>query len=60
MKIITDERCAGYATHAHPERPERVLKTLELLRAQTQLPLAWAKPVAVAESPFSEQVTAAF
>jgi len=24
MKIITDDRCAGYAHPGHPERPERI------------------------------------
>ena len=44
MKIITDERCAGYSRAGHPERPARITGTLELLRAQTELPITWAKP----------------
>ena len=28
MKIITDERCTGYSSRGHPERPERVARTL--------------------------------
>jgi acetoin utilization deacetylase AcuC-like enzyme len=44
MKIITDERCAGYSRPGHPERPERILATLELLRSQTELTLEWAEP----------------
>ena len=44
MKIITDERCTGYHSPGHPERPQRISKTLEKLRAQKELPLAWAAP----------------
>jgi acetoin utilization deacetylase AcuC-like enzyme len=44
MKIITDERCAGYAQPGHPERPERITATRKLLEAQTELPLTWAAP----------------
>ncbi len=44
MKIITDERCAGYAHPGHPERPERITRTLEKLRAQTEVAIEWAAP----------------
>jgi acetoin utilization deacetylase AcuC-like enzyme len=44
MKIITNERCAGYSCFGHPERPLRILATLELLRHQTELPIEWAEP----------------
>lgn len=44
MKIITDEACTGYSQQGHPERPLRIAKTLEKLRAQTELPITWAKP----------------
>jgi len=44
MKIITDERCTGYSRAGHPERPARITGTLELLRAQSDLPITWAKP----------------
>jgi acetoin utilization deacetylase AcuC-like enzyme len=44
VKIITDERCAGYSRLGHPERPLRILATLELLRNQTELPVDWAAP----------------
>ena len=44
VKIITDERCAGYDRPGHPERPERVTRTLELLNRQTELPVRWAAP----------------
>ena len=44
MKIITDERCAGYACPGHPERPERITRTLATLHRQTFLPIEWAAP----------------
>jgi acetoin utilization deacetylase AcuC-like enzyme len=50
MKIITDERCTGYAAAGHPERPARVEKSVERLRSQTELPITWAKPAAFEEA----------
>ena len=44
MKIITDERCTGYARPGHPERPERVAKTVARLKSQTELPITWVAP----------------
>jgi len=44
MIIITDERCAGYSHPGHPERPERILATLDKLRGQTELRITWSKP----------------
>lgn len=44
MRIITDERCTGYSHPGHPERPERIIATLERLRSQTELPITWSKP----------------
>lgn len=44
MKIITDETCTGYSRPGHPEKPARIERTLEKLRAQTELPITWAKP----------------
>ena len=49
MKIITDERCTGYRRAGHPEKPQRVSRTLERLRSQTDLPLTWAEPLADVE-----------
>ena len=49
MKIITDERCTGYESRAHPERPARIAKSLEKLRAQKELPISWAEPLPVEE-----------
>src|ERR1051325_179976 len=47
MKIITDERCIDYSAPGHPERPARISRTLERLRAQKELPLVWAEPLPV-------------
>ncbi len=42
--IITDERCTDYQRLGHPERPERITKTIEKLRSQTELPIEWLTP----------------
>lgn len=44
VTIVTDERCTGYHAPGHPERPARVAATVERLRAQQDLKLAWAAP----------------
>ncbi len=44
MRIITDERCLEYGQPGHPERPERVGRTLELLRRQQDVPIEWSQP----------------
>ena len=44
MKIITDATCTSYHTPGHPERPERILNTLEKLRVQTELAIDWLSP----------------
>lgn len=49
MTIITDERCTGYSSPGHPERPARVSSTWEKLRAQTELTLKWAAPLEATE-----------
>ncbi|NOS71256.1 MAG: histone deacetylase [Verrucomicrobia bacterium] len=51
MKIITDERCAGYHAPGHPERPQRILSTLDALRAQKELRIEWLKPHQVGDKP---------
>jgi acetoin utilization deacetylase AcuC-like enzyme len=48
MKLVTDERCVGYALPGHPERPARVATTLEKLRTQAELSISWEKPAPVA------------
>jgi acetoin utilization deacetylase AcuC-like enzyme len=49
MTIITDERCTGYSSPGHPERPARISGTLAKLREQTELKLQWAAPLDVTE-----------
>jgi len=44
VKIITDERCAGYSRYGHPENPRRITATLARLKSQTELPLTWDLP----------------
>ena len=44
MKIITDESCTDYSRPGHPEKPARITRTIERLRAQTELPITWIKP----------------
>ncbi|MBL68810.1 MAG: histone deacetylase [Verrucomicrobiales bacterium] len=47
MNIITDERCLKYHQAGHPERPQRVAGTLELLRKQEDLMINWLAPLEV-------------
>jgi acetoin utilization deacetylase AcuC-like enzyme len=49
MKIITDEKCAGYSCHGHPERPARIMDTAERLRHQTELPVEWMAPANISD-----------
>jgi len=44
VKIMTEERCAGYSSEGHPERPARITTAIERLKRQTELQLAWAAP----------------
>jgi acetoin utilization deacetylase AcuC-like enzyme len=44
MKIITDERCAGYSRYGHPERPARITGTTERLKNQNEIPIEWSAP----------------
>lgn len=44
MTIITDPRCTGYRAAGHPEKPMRVSRTVDLLKSQKVLDLAWAEP----------------
>lgn len=50
MKVITDEHCAEYRQPGHPERPERILSTIQRLKTQAELPITWASPNAVSEA----------
>ncbi|MEN9573365.1 MAG: Acetylpolyamine aminohydrolase [Verrucomicrobiota bacterium] len=50
LHLITDERCVNYHSPGHPERPQRIIRTLEKLRTQQELKLAWDQPAAVPEA----------
>ena len=50
MVIITDPACANYSAPGHPERPMRVTKSVERLKAQTEIPLTWRAPLAVSDA----------
>jgi acetoin utilization deacetylase AcuC-like enzyme len=45
MIIITDSRCAQYASPGHPERPERISRTVLRLQDQKELGITWAAPL---------------
>ena len=50
MKIITDARCTEYHQAGHPERPQRVAKTIERLKVQKEIALEWVEPLAVEDA----------
>jgi len=47
--IICNETCTGYSRAGHPERPQRITATIELLKKQTELPLTWTAPTSVTD-----------
>ena len=49
MKIITDSRCTEYHRAGHPERPQRILGTVEKLKNQKELPIGWLEPLPVSD-----------
>jgi acetoin utilization deacetylase AcuC-like enzyme len=51
VTIITNETCTGYARAGHPERPQRIIATVERLKSQTELALTWAAPTSVTDEP---------
>ncbi len=44
MKILTASTCTEYAHAGHPERPERVRRTVDALQAQKELSIEWLTP----------------
>ena len=50
MTIITDDHCTSYSSPGHPERPERIAKTLQKLHGQTELPIRWGQPARIEDS----------
>ena len=59
MTVVTDERCVEYRAPGHPERPQRVGRTLDLLRQQKTLELQWAAPAEVTDAVLLRVHTAA-
>jgi len=49
LKIITDPRCIEYSARGHPERPERISRTVAALKAQDTLKLTWSEPEPVVD-----------
>lgn len=47
MNVITDARCLEYSAPDHPERPQRISNTVELLRTQKNYPITWHEPLPV-------------
>ncbi len=50
LSIITHPRCTAYSAPGHPERPERISRTVEFLKDQDQLALSWREPLPVSEA----------
>ncbi len=50
MTIITDPRCTAYHTPGHPEKPNRVSRTADLLKGQKSIPLNWDVPAEVSDA----------
>jgi acetoin utilization deacetylase AcuC-like enzyme len=44
MKILTASTCTDYAHAGHPERPERIQRTVAALQAQKELSIEWLTP----------------
>lgn len=44
MTIITDNRCTEYHSGGHPEKPERVSRSVDRLKKQQALELGWDSP----------------
>ena len=50
MTIVLDPNCTGYHQPGHPEKPNRVARTVDLLRLQKPIALEWATPAAVTDA----------
>jgi len=49
VKIICDEKCPSYSFAGHPERPARIIATVERLKNQNELPIEWISPTTVSD-----------
>ena len=50
MTIVLDPRCTGYHQPGHPEKPNRVARSVDLLRLQKSIALQWAEPAEVSDA----------
>jgi acetoin utilization deacetylase AcuC-like enzyme len=50
LKIITDPRCTEFSAPGHPERPDRISRTVQALKAQDKLKLTWTGPAPVEDA----------
>ncbi len=50
MTIITDAHCTLYRSPGHPEQPNRVSRSVDLLKSQKTLPLHWSEPMEVTDA----------
>lgn len=49
MIVITDQRCTGYASPGHPERPARITRALGRLESQRRIAVEFDQPAEVRE-----------
>ena len=47
MIVITDSRCIEYGTRGHPERPQRISRTIDRLKNQKEIQIDWECPLPV-------------
>ncbi|NBQ24915.1 MAG: histone deacetylase [Verrucomicrobia bacterium] len=50
LTVFFDPRCSTYSHPGHPERPERVILTVERLSRQQHLPIIWQQPDSVSKT----------
>ena len=50
LTVFFDPRCSTYSHPGHPERPERVILTVERLSRQQHLPIIWLQPDLVSKT----------
>lgn len=50
LTIINDPHCTEYAAPGHPERPERISRTVEFLKTQDKIALSWSEPAEASEA----------
>jgi acetoin utilization deacetylase AcuC-like enzyme len=50
VTIITDEKCTGYSRFGHPERPARIMATVERLKNQNEIQIDWIVPAKISDA----------